>query len=112
MTLTGKRAKKSSASQSSAADTTGADASAMETIQEEEDGEASITEERFDVFKKCLTQLFRETRAQSLPMARFREHLGQQFSNQPFRKPEINAAFQRMTDANQIMVADDIIFLI
>lgn len=83
----------------------------METIDEEEEP-ASITDERFNVFKKSLTQLFRESRAQSLPASRLREYLGQQHSSQPFRAPEMRAAFDRMTEANQIMVADDIIFLI
>lgn len=83
----------------------------MDTIVEEEEP-ASITDERFNVFKKSLTQLFRESRAQSLPATRLREYLGQQHPGQPFRAHEIRAAFDRMTDANQIMVADDIIFLI
>ena len=121
-TLKGKRSKKGSQSAGDVTrtqDTTAAETTAMETIEESGEGgggegeEApSISEERFDVFKKSLTQLFRESRAQSIPMARFRDYLGQQHGAQPFRQHETAAAFQRMTDANQIMVADDIIFLI
>ena len=73
---------------------------------------ASINDERFNLFKKSLTQLFRESRAQSLPSSRFREYLAEKHSAQPFQSHETRAAFQKMTDANQIMVADDIIFLI
>lgn len=79
----------------------------------EEDEPASISDERLNVFKKSLTQLFRESRAQSLPMTRFRDSLAEQHSSdRPFTSGEIKAAFEKMTDANQIMVADDIIFLI
>lgn len=85
---------------------------ASESVPMEDEEPASITEERFNLFKKSLTGLFRESRAQSLPMARFREHLTEQFAGRLFKSAEIRAAFERMTDANQIMVADDIIFLI
>ena len=51
----------------------------MDTIDEEASAEpASISEERFNLFKKSLTQLFRESRAQSLPAARFRDYLREQ----------------------------------
>ena len=110
-----KRAKRttqdSGVSQASSHATEATDSAPMDTIVEDEEP-ASITDERFNAFKKSLTQLFRESRAQSLPATRLREYLGQQHSGQPFRAPEIRAAFDRMTEANQIMVADDIIFLI
>ena len=105
--LSAKRAKKT-ASQSKTQSSAGPSVS-MDTIEEEP---ASISEERFNVFKKSLTQLFRESRAQSIPMARFRDYLTEQHKANPFRNHEMTAAFERMTDANQIMVADDIIFLI
>lgn len=89
----------------------GTDSVPMDTI-DEDDTPASITDDRFNLFKKSLTQLFRESRAQSLPSSRFRDYLAEQHATQPFKSHEIRAAFERMTDANQIMVADDIIFLI
>lgn len=89
-----------------------ADSFAMDTIEEESLEIGTITEERFEAFKKTLTQLFRESRAQSIPMSRFCAYLEQQHATAPFRKAETNAAFARMTDANQIMIADDVIFLI
>lgn len=110
---TTKRSKKTSQdTTTSQGSTLGTDSSVpMDTIDEDETP-ASISEERFNLFKKSLTQLFRESRAQSLPSSRFREYLAEKHSSQPFRAHETRAAFERMTDANQIMVADDIIFLI
>jgi DNA replication licensing factor MCM3 len=84
----------------------------MDTTVNEDETPASISDERFNLFKKSLTQLFRESRAQSLPSSRFRDYLAEKHSAQPFQSHETRAAFERMTDANQIMVADDIIFLI
>ena len=90
----------------------GTDSVPMDTTVDEDETPASISDERFNLFKKSLTQLFRESRAQSLPSSRFREYLAEKHSAQPFQSHETRAAFERMTDANQIMVADDIIFLI
>ena len=117
---TSKRSKKATqdsatASQGSTLGTTllGTDSVPMDSIDEDDAATpSSISEERFNVFKKSLTQLFRESRAQSLPSTRFRQYLTEQHTTEPFRANEIRAAFERMTDANQIMVADDIIFLI
>lgn len=84
----------------------------MDTAEVDAEEEASISDERFNVFKKSLTQLFRESRAQSIAMTRFKESLDAEHKSNPFKKAEITAGFSRMTEANQIMVADDIIFLI
>lgn len=84
----------------------------MDTTEVDAEEEASISDDRFNVFKKSLTQLFRESRAQSIAMTRFNEALDTEHKSNPFKKSEITAAFSRMTEANQIMVADDIIFLI
>lgn len=105
-TGTSKRSRRGAATQ----DTTAS--SQPESVPMDEDEPASITDERFNAFKKTLTQLFREARAQSLPMTRFRDYLTEQHSGRPFNSGEIKAAFEKMTDANQVMVADDIIFLI
>jgi len=84
----------------------------MDTTELDAEEEASISDDRFNVFKKSLTQLFRESRAQSIAMTRFKEALDTEHKSNPFKKSEIVAGFSRMTEANQIMVADDIIFLI
>jgi len=112
-----KRAKKvasQSQAKSQAASSTApsSDSMMMDTTEVDAEEEASISDDRFNVFKKSLTQLFRESRAQSIAMTRFNEALDTEHKSNPFKKSEITAAFSRMTEANQIMVADDIIFLI
>jgi len=112
-----KRAKKvasQSQAKSQAASSTApsSDSMVMDTTEVDAEEEASISDDRFNVFKKSLTQLFRESRAQSIAMTRFNEALDTEHKSNPFKKSEITAAFGRMTEANQIMVADDIIFLI
>lgn len=107
---TTKRSKKSTQDSAASQGSLASDSVPMDSVGDDEP--ASITEERFNLFKKSLTQLFRESRAQSLPSSRFHQYLTEQHSSQPFKASEIRAAFERMTDANQVMVADDIIFLI
>ncbi|XP_031841668.2 minichromosome maintenance 3 [Nomia melanderi] len=69
-----------------------------------------ITEERLKVFRTLLHKLFQQQRAQSLPLSRVQEYVN---SEQPqvFTSGEITAAINKMSDANQIMAADDNIFL-
>ncbi|XP_043803492.1 DNA replication licensing factor Mcm3 [Apis laboriosa] len=69
-----------------------------------------INEERLKVFRTLLYKLFQQQRAQSLPLSRVREYINNQQS-QEFTSNEITAAINKMSDANQIMVADDNIFL-
>lgn len=71
---------------------------------------ATITEERLKVFRTLLHKLFQQQRAQSLPLLRVREFINRQQS-QEFTTGEINAAISKMSDANQIMAADENIFL-
>lgn len=65
---------------------------------------------RLKVFRTLLYKLFQQQRAQSLPLSRVREYINNQQS-QEFTSNEISAAINKMSDANQIMVADDNIFL-
>ncbi|XP_076754293.1 minichromosome maintenance 3 [Xylocopa sonorina] len=71
---------------------------------------ASITDERFKVFRTLLHKLFQQQRAQSLSLSRVREYINSEQS-QEFTSSEITAAINKMSDANQIMAADDNIFL-
>ncbi|KAL4703211.1 hypothetical protein ACJJTC_004887 [Scirpophaga incertulas] len=75
-------------------------------------GSASIQPDRLAQFKSGLQQLFRSERASSLPLNRVTSHLDKMYSHQPFTKGEITAALHRMTEDNQLMMADDIVFLI
>jgi len=72
---------------------------------------ASISDPRLGEFKNNLQRLFREAREQSLPLARITTAINDG-NQEPFTGGEIEAAVHRMTEDNQIMVADDIVFLI
>lgn len=71
----------------------------------------TITEDRLLVFKQKLNQAFRDVREQTLPLEQLTEAINQNI-DAPFQQSEINAAIEQMSDANQIMVADGIVFLI
>lgn len=70
-----------------------------------------ISEQRLTVFKQKLNQTFRDAREQTLAMERLTGAINQG-AEEPFTRGEINAAVELMSDANQIMVADGIVFLI
>lgn len=70
-----------------------------------------ISEERLTVFKQKLNQTFREAREQTLALERLTSIINQNIDD-PFSQGEINAAVEQMSNANQIMVADGIVFLI
>lgn len=74
-------------------------------------GPATITDARLGAFKNGLQRLFREAREQSLALARITTAINEG-NVEPFSGGEIEAAVHRMTEDNQIMVADDIVFLI
>jgi hypothetical protein len=67
---------------------------------------------RFKSFKASLVKVFREERAQSLTLERVVEFANAEQSDEPFSQNEVSAAITQMTDANQIMVADGMVFLI
>jgi DNA replication licensing factor MCM3 len=67
---------------------------------------------RFKSFKASLVKVFREQRAQSLTLERVVEFANGEQSSEPFSPSEVSAAITQMTDANQIMVADGMVFLI
>ncbi|XP_076240514.1 minichromosome maintenance 3 isoform X2 [Calliopsis andreniformis] len=79
-------------------------------FESEDDTPATITEERLKVFRTLLHKLFQQQRAQSLSLSRVREYINSEQS-QEFTSGEITAAINKMSDANQIMAADDNIFL-
>lgn len=71
-----------------------------------------ITNERLAKFKTSLHKAFKESREQSLSLERIKTFVNNENADQTFSQNEINSAVERMTDDNQIMVADDIVFLI
>ncbi|KAG5886368.1 hypothetical protein JTB14_034902 [Gonioctena quinquepunctata] len=76
-----------------------------------DDSPNEISQERLSSFKSGLQRAFRDNRAQSLSLNRIREFVNVDNSS-PFTQNEINAAILTMTDDNQVMLADGIVFLI
>uniref|UniRef100_A0A8C2IFH3 DNA replication licensing factor MCM3 n=1 Tax=Cyprinus carpio TaxID=7962 RepID=A0A8C2IFH3_CYPCA len=66
---------------------------------------------RFKEFKTALLEVFRSSHAQSVGMIALMEGINKSCPS-PFTETEVRAALSRMQDDNQVMVADDIIFLI
>ncbi|XP_075975961.1 minichromosome maintenance 3 [Anticarsia gemmatalis] len=72
----------------------------------------SIDAARLTQFKSALQQLFREERANSLPLSRVSAYVNEKYSHETFDAGEVQAALDKMTQDNQVMMADDIVFLI
>ncbi|XP_047532080.1 DNA replication licensing factor Mcm3 [Vanessa atalanta] len=72
----------------------------------------TIDTTRLTQFKSALQQVFREERANSLPLDRITSYVNEKYSHETFDSGEIQAALDRMTQDNHVMMADDIVFLI
>lgn len=70
-----------------------------------------ISQDRLLVFKQKLNQAFRDVREQTLAVEALTGAINQNIE-EPFSPAEVNAAIELMSEANQIMVADGIVFLI
>lgn len=70
-----------------------------------------ISPDRLAVFKQKLNQAFRDVRDQTLAVEALTTAINQSV-DESFSQAEVNAAIELMSDANQIMVADGIVFLI
>lgn len=71
-----------------------------------------INDARLNIFKNGLQKVFREARDSSLPIERIVSYINQNSGDVAFSQDEISSALEKMTNDNQIMVADDIVFLI
>ncbi|UYV67202.1 MCM3 [Cordylochernes scorpioides] len=68
---------------------------------------------RLKEFRKHLYQLLKQLCAQSVPVAVVQEHLSEHGpQDHPFSQAEVDAALDAMQEANQVMVADNIIIVI
>ncbi|XP_053737084.1 DNA replication licensing factor MCM3 [Synchiropus splendidus] len=74
-------------------------------------GDTELSAERMKEFKSSLFAVFQSAHAQSVKMKMLMEGINKE-SKKRFTEAEIRAALTRMQDDNQVMVADDIIFLI
>lgn len=72
---------------------------------------ATISDERLREFQHRVQAVFRQVREQSLSLVKLMAAVNEGV-NEPFDAAEARAAIARMTDANKIMLADDIVFLI
>jgi len=70
-----------------------------------------ITQERLGSFKKSLSHAFQENRTQTLSLARVKEFVNKDNAS-PYSQSEIEAAIDKMSEDNQVMMADGIVFLI
>ncbi|KAI8776701.1 zygotic DNA replication licensing factor mcm3 [Biomphalaria glabrata] len=71
-----------------------------------------ITEERLKVFKSSLNQLFKKSQTQSINLDLVKEHMASQHKDTPYTESEILGAIDKMMDENQVMLSDNVVFLI
>ncbi|XP_061560243.1 DNA replication licensing factor MCM3 [Phycodurus eques] len=72
---------------------------------------SELSPERLKEFKSSLFAVFQSAHAQSVKMPALKDGVNKE-RRVPFTEAEVRAALTRMQDDNQVMVADDIIFLI
>jgi len=72
---------------------------------------ADVTPDRLKEFKAALLEVFRAAHAQSVGMNALMAAIAKT-ATAPFTPAEVRASLARMQDDNQVMVTDDIIFLI
>ncbi|XP_053192622.1 DNA replication licensing factor MCM3 [Scomber japonicus] len=72
---------------------------------------AELSAERLKEFKSSLFAVFQSAHAQSVKMTMLMDNINKERETR-FTEPEVRTALTRMQDDNQVMVADDIIFLI
>ncbi|XP_073672533.1 DNA replication licensing factor MCM3 [Garra rufa] len=77
----------------------------------DQNGHAELSDGRLKEFKTALLEVFRSSHAQSVGMLALMESINKSCPSQ-FKETEVRAALNRMQDDNQVMVADDIVFLI
>ncbi|XP_070999725.1 zygotic DNA replication licensing factor mcm3-like isoform X1 [Oncorhynchus clarkii lewisi] len=75
------------------------------------DERTEVSADRLKEFKSSLLEVFRSAHAQSVGINSLMESVNKD-RDAPFALTEVRAALARMQDDNQIMLADDIIFLI
>ena len=67
---------------------------------------------RMKSFRTSLFNLFQKERAQSVQLDNVMTHVNNEHKSQPFTSDEIRAAIGAMMDENQVMLSDNIVFLI
>ncbi|XP_066532620.1 MCM3 minichromosome maintenance deficient 3 (S. cerevisiae), like [Hoplias malabaricus] len=70
-----------------------------------------VNQNRMKVFKAALLKAFKVTRSQSIAVPELLSHINKGQSEE-FDQQEVNILLERMQDDNQVMVSEDVIFLI
>ncbi|KAK7487331.1 hypothetical protein BaRGS_00021420 [Batillaria attramentaria] len=73
---------------------------------------AALTQERLKSFRASLYNLFQKERAQSVQLDQINQHVNKEHASEPFSDEEVLAAISAMMDENQVMLSDNIVFLI
>ncbi|KFB43616.1 hypothetical protein ZHAS_00011556 [Anopheles sinensis] len=90
-----------------------ATAEAMDTAGPEEGSAAvAISDDRLKLFRQGVHMAFKQFRDQAVSLSRLTNHINENSGDEIFTAGEITAAVNQMTESNQIMVHDDMVFLI
>ncbi|XP_062412117.1 MCM3 minichromosome maintenance deficient 3 (S. cerevisiae), like isoform X2 [Sardina pilchardus] len=83
----------------------------QQSQQSSQKTKSSISQDRLKVFKAALLKAFKSTRSQSVAVSDLLSHVNQDQTD-PFQPLEIQQLLDRMQDDNQVMVSEDVVFLI
>uniref|UniRef100_A0A182JRG9 DNA replication licensing factor MCM3 n=1 Tax=Anopheles christyi TaxID=43041 RepID=A0A182JRG9_9DIPT len=89
-----------------------AESASMDTEEAAESGVVSISEGRLKLFRQGVFMAFKHFHDQSASLARLTKHINENSGEEAFTRGEITAAINQMTESNNIMVHDDMVFLI
>ena len=67
---------------------------------------------RFQTFRSTLNAVFSEAHAQTLPVQNIIDRLNKDYPDAKYLQDEIDAAIERMTNDNHIMLSDGQVFLV
>ncbi|XP_050300604.1 DNA replication licensing factor Mcm3 [Anthonomus grandis grandis] len=84
---------------------------ASQESMEVDESPKEISQDRLSTFKTSLCKAFQENRTQALSLTRIKDFVNKDNSS-PYSQGEISAAIEKMSDDNQVMMADGIVFLI
>jgi len=87
------------------------DDTAAESMEVEQQ-KPTITDARFQSFRSSLQSSFSSAHVQTLPLTTIVENLNKSYADAKFSQSEIDAAVERMTEDNHIMVSDGNVFLV
>uniref|UniRef100_A0A0A9Y2J3 DNA replication licensing factor MCM3 n=1 Tax=Lygus hesperus TaxID=30085 RepID=A0A0A9Y2J3_LYGHE len=73
--------------------------------------EDAIEDSRLEAFRQAVSKIFQDSQVNTIPLDKLIEGLNRD-NPAPFSRSETNAAVKKMTEANQIMVSDNTVFLI